>query len=218
MVELLGRLDGHQPDFDRYPEAEAALSLLLGKEAGDPAEALEQLRALDGRLADLVEPMLGVTVAPTMIHASDKENVIPSRCSVRVDCRVPPGFGREHALRRVEQLLGKETESKYRLHFDDEIVGNSSPLKSDLTDAISSYLATADPGVELAPFVLSGFTDSHWFRKAFPECVAYGFFPQRAMTLFDTTPLVHAADERIAIDDLEYASKFFYALPLRVFN
>jgi acetylornithine deacetylase/succinyl-diaminopimelate desuccinylase-like protein len=218
MVKLLSRLDGHQPDFDRYPEAEAALSLLLGREVGDPAEALEQLRALDRRLADLVEPMLGVTVAPTMIHASDKENVIPSRCSVRVDCRVPPGFGREHVLRRVEQLLGKQTESEYRLRFDDEVVGNSSPLKSNLTDAISSYLATADPGVELAPLVLSGFTDSHWFRKAFPECVAYGFFPQRAMTLFDTTPLVHAADERIAIDDLEYASKFFYALPLRVFK
>ena len=60
--------------------------------------------------------------------------------------------------------------------------------------------------------VLPGFTDSHWFRKAFPECVAYGFFPQRAMSRFDTMPLIHAPDERIAIDDIELASRFFSEL------
>ncbi len=41
----------------------------------------------------MVEPMLGVTLAPTMAHASDKINVIPSRAYLKVDCRVPPGTG-----------------------------------------------------------------------------------------------------------------------------
>ena len=31
--------------------------------------------------------------------------------------------------------------------------------------------------------MLPGFTDSRTFRDAFPDCVAYGFFPQRDMTL-----------------------------------
>ena len=39
----------------------------------------------------LLEPMLGVTLTPTMVHASDKINVIPSRAYVKVDCRVPAG-------------------------------------------------------------------------------------------------------------------------------
>ena len=57
--------------------------------------------------------------------------------------------------------------------------------------------------------VLPGFTDSRWFREAFPDCVAYGFFPQRHMTLSETTPLVHGADERIDVRDLGFAAGFY---------
>lgn len=49
------------------------------------------------------------------------------------------------------------------------------------------------------PVILPGFWDLRWFREAFPDCVAYGFFPERHMTLQDTGPLVHGADERIDV-------------------
>jgi acetylornithine deacetylase/succinyl-diaminopimelate desuccinylase-like protein len=212
MVEVLSRLDGRQPEFDRYPEAEACLAALLGHPSDDPAGALAEIGSIDSQLAALVEPMLGVTVAPTMIQASAKENVIPSRCSVLVDCRVPPRMGEDHVRRRVAELLGAESETGYGLRFEENVVGNVSPLEGTLAEAIDSFVQEKDPGAKIAPLVLSGFTDSHWFRKAFPECVAYGFFPQRAMTLYETTPLVHAADERIAVDDLVFASSFYYEL------
>ena len=160
--------------------------------------------------------MMGVTIAPTMIRASEKENVIPSHCSVLVDCRVPPGLGADHVRRRVEELIGSPQEGGYDLRFAEEIVGNSSRLEGELADAAREFVTARDPGAELVPLVLPGFSDSHWFRKAFPECLAYGFFPQRTMTIFDTTPLVHAADERIAIDDIAFASDFFYTLAPRV--
>jgi acetylornithine deacetylase/succinyl-diaminopimelate desuccinylase-like protein len=216
MVELLGRLDGRQPAFDRYPEAEAALSTLLGHASEDPAGALAEIHRAESRLADLLEPILGVTLAPTMIRASEKENVIPSRCSVTVDCRVPPGLGADHVRRRVEELIGEPEEAGYSLRFIEQVVGNSSPLESPLTDAIRAFVAERHPDVELVPLVLPGFTDSHWFRKAFPDCVAYGFFPQRSMSIFETTPLVHAANERIAVDDLDLASEFFHDLAPRL--
>ena len=57
--------------------------------------------------------------------------------------------------------------------------------------------------------MLPGFTDSRTFRDAFPDCVAYGFFPQRHMTLYETAPLIHSADERIDVRDLGYATRFF---------
>ena len=47
--------------------------------------------------------------------------------------------------------------------------------------------------------ILPGFWNLRWFREAFPDCVAYGFFPQRHMTPQDTAPLVHGADERIDV-------------------
>jgi acetylornithine deacetylase/succinyl-diaminopimelate desuccinylase-like protein len=216
MVEVLGRLDGRQPPYDRYPAGTAPLEILVGDAESDLAGALERVRAIEPRLADQLDPTLHVTIAPTMIRASAKENVIPSRCTVQVDCRVPPGLGADHVHRRVEQLIGSEDAGGYRLEFTDDIIGNSSPLRGLLADKLRDFAERTDPGATLLPLVLPGFTDSHWFRKTFPECVAYGFFPQRAMSFFETAPLIHAPDERIALDDVELAARFYRELSLDV--
>ena len=59
------------------------------------------------------------------------------------------------------------------------------------------------------PVILPGFSDSRWFRAAFPDCVAYGFFPQRHQSLLEAAPLVHNADERIDVRDLGFAASFY---------
>ena len=53
-----------------------------------------------------------------------------------------------------------------------------------------------------------------WFREAFPDRVEYGFFPQRHMTLQDTAPLMHSAEERIDVrsgstSDLGFGADFY---------
>src|SRR3712207_3878202 len=53
----------------------------------DPVPALGRVRDQDPRLAVLIEPMLGVTLSPTRISASEKVNVIPARAELQVDCR-----------------------------------------------------------------------------------------------------------------------------------
>ncbi len=214
MVSVLGRLDGRQPPYDDYPGGRAPLETLVGDAGGGLEGALERVRAIEPRLAAQLDPTLHVTIAPTMIRASAKENVIPSRCTVQVDCRVPPGLGADHVRRRVEELIGSERDSGYRLEFTDEIVGNSSRPGGPLAESLRDFAERTDPGATLLPLVLPGFTDSHWFRKAFPECVAYGFFPQRAMSFFETAPLIHAPDERIAVDDIALASRFYRELTI----
>ena len=52
------------------------------------------------------------------------------------------------------------------------------------------------------PICSAGFTDSHWLREAFGT-VAYGFFPARAMPPEVAATLIHSADERVPVDDLE---------------
>jgi acetylornithine deacetylase/succinyl-diaminopimelate desuccinylase-like protein len=211
MVEVLSRMDGRQPPFDSYPAGVASLEALVGEPVTDVGAAVAGVLEAEPRLADHLESMMRVTLAPTMIRASAKENVIPSHCTVRVDCRVPPGLGEEHVRRRIEDLLGPQ-ESGYTIEFSEQIVGNSSPLDTELAGHLRDFVRREDPEAAVLPLVLTGFTDSHWFRKAFPECVAYGFFPQRAMSRFDTLPLIHAPDERIALDDIELASRFFSEL------
>ena len=48
-------------------------------------------RAVAPLAGELIEPLLGMTVAPTMAHASDKRNVIPALCEITVDTRLLPG-------------------------------------------------------------------------------------------------------------------------------
>ena len=95
------------------------------------------------------------------------------------------------------------------------IVGNRSEPGGELWDAISAWVGEADPGAELASMVMPGFSDSHWFREAF-GCTVYGFCPQSAMPLAEYAPLIHSADERVAVSDLELSARFFAELPPRL--
>jgi acetylornithine deacetylase/succinyl-diaminopimelate desuccinylase-like protein len=81
---------------------------------------------------------------------------------------------------------------------------------------IRAFVEREDPGAQAVPVVLPGFSDSHWFRAAFPDCIAYGFFPQRAMDLFEAAPLVHGADERVPVEDLGLAASFYAELAQEV--
>ncbi len=210
MAPLLARMAERQPGYDLTDAPRALLEGLGLKVNGDadpdPTPALERLRATDAGLALLVEPMLGVTLAPTRIWGSEKINVIPASAELRVDCRVPPGLGAEHALARIREVLGDDG---YRLEFTEQVMGNASPVDSPLMDAIVEWVRVNDPGAHVVPTILPGFTDSRTFRDAFPDCVAYGFFPQRHMNLYETSPLIHAADERIDVRDLGFAATFF---------
>jgi acetylornithine deacetylase/succinyl-diaminopimelate desuccinylase-like protein len=206
LAPLLEAMRDRQPAFD-VTEAPRLLLAGLGIDAdGDAAGALQRLRAADERLAAMVEPMLGVTLAPTRVFASEKINVIPSRAQIKVDCRTPPGMEAPQALARIREVLG---DGGYRLEFDEQVVGNASPAATPLMDAIERWVRAADAEARVVPYMIPAFTDSRTFRAAFPDCVAYGFFPHRHMTIHDTWPLVHSKDERIDVRDLGFAAGFY---------
>ena len=79
-------------------------------------------------------------------------------------------------------------------------------------DSIRRFVEREDPGASVAPVVFPGFSDSHWWRAAFPDCVAYGFFPQRAMDAVEQCSLMHAADEHVPVADLGLAASFYSEL------
>ncbi len=197
-----------QPESFALTEAPEALLRALGQDPRDPSAAMARLEAAHPKLRTLIEPMFSVTLTPTMASASTKINVIPSRAQVRVDCRVPPGLGRDAVDRRIAQVLG-ELEGRFEIEFTEQTVGNASPVQSDLMQAIDRWVQANEPGAAAVPVILPGFSDSRWFRDAFPECIAYGFFPQRHQPLIEAAPLVHSANERIDVRDLGFAASCY---------
>jgi acetylornithine deacetylase/succinyl-diaminopimelate desuccinylase-like protein len=202
MAPLLDRLANNRPGLDVTDAPASLLSALELDANGDPAAALERLKERDPTLAGFVEPMLTVTMAPTIISASEKINVLPATARMQVDCRVPPGHGEETAIKRVREVLG---EDGYEIEFHEKVVGNGSPLDSPLMDAIVGWVGRVDPDARVVPTMLPAFTDSRTFRDAFPDVVAYGFFPQRRKSLYEAWPLMHGKDERIDVRDVAFA-------------
>jgi acetylornithine deacetylase/succinyl-diaminopimelate desuccinylase-like protein len=213
LAPVIARLGERQPDYDVVAEPEAFLKA-LGEDPADPQRAVANIREVEPRLALMVDPTLRVTAVPTRIFASEKINVIPAKAELLVDCRVPPGMDGEATMRRVKELVGGG--NGLEVEFLEQVVGNRSPIESPLMDAIRTWVGESDPGAEAVPAVLPAFTDSRHFRAAFPDCVAYGFFPQRHQTLYDTWPLIHSSDERIDVRDLAFAAGFFADLPRRL--
>jgi acetylornithine deacetylase/succinyl-diaminopimelate desuccinylase-like protein len=212
LAPVITRLGEGQPGYDLM-EATHALVTALGEDPADPAGAVAKVRAVAPRLAPLIDAAMRVTFAPTIVSAGEKINVIPARAQVRVDCRVPPEMGVDVARKRAREVIGDDG---LEITFTEEVTGNRSPVQSRLMDAIGGWLADNDPGAEAVPTVLPAFTDCRWFRAAFPDCVAYGFFPQRHQTVYETWPLMHAKDERIDVRDLGFAAAFFHDLPGRL--
>jgi acetylornithine deacetylase/succinyl-diaminopimelate desuccinylase-like protein len=207
LAPVLDKL-ARQPESFEVTEAPAALLAGLGEDPADPGSAMTRIGDYEPRLRTLMEPMFGVTLTPTMADASHQMNVIPSRAKIFVDCRVPPGLGEDAARRRIVQVLGEETD-ELRIEFTEQIQGNASPVATEMMSAIDEWVQANDPGATAVPLILPGFSDSRWWRDQFPDCIAYGFFPQRYQGLLDGTPLVHNADERIDVRDLGFAAKFY---------
>jgi acetylornithine deacetylase/succinyl-diaminopimelate desuccinylase-like protein len=202
LAPLLQAMKDRQPAFDITSGPQAMLDGL--------GVTFEELRDKDPLLALIVEPMLGVTLAPTRVQASEKINVIPSVAEIGVDCRVPPGLGEADALKRIHEVLGPSApDGDYEIEFSETVMGNQSPIESPLMDVIRRWVASVEPDARVVPAILQGFSDSRTFRHAFPDLVAYGFFPRRAMTLYEAAPLIHSANERIPVADLGTAADFF---------
>ena len=184
------------------PETEALLALL--GEVPDPGELDRVVAELPQEVRQMVEPMLGAAVSPTMISASTVTNVIPGLCEVTCDCRLLPGDTPADVEPALREALGEDS---YDLEWVEAVGGTRSPLTTPLWDAIEAFVAEHDPGAGVVPVVSPGFTDSHFLRQAFGT-VAYGFFPMRTMDPEVAAKLIHSADERIAVEDLELGVRF----------
>ena len=97
--------------------------------------------------------MLTVTLAPTVVQASEKINVIPARAWLKVDCRVPPGMGGELALRRLHEVLGDAADD-LEIEFTEQVYGYMSSPRTEVMSAIDEWIGSAEPGARTVPVLL----------------------------------------------------------------
>jgi acetylornithine deacetylase/succinyl-diaminopimelate desuccinylase-like protein len=196
-ARYIERLAAFSPAPRLIPETERFLATVLG-EVPSADGALTAARAVDTLAGELIEPLLAATISPTMVHASDLRNVIPALCTVGIDCRLLPGQTPAEVEAAIRELLGP---GDYELVNVEARGGTRSRGDGPLWEAVESFIAVEEPDAKAAPMCVAGFTDSHWVREAFGT-TAYGFFPGR-MDAELASRLIHSADERVPVSDLE---------------
>jgi len=175
--------------------------LVLGQ-LTNPAKTDRILKLL-GERGQLFAPMLHNTVSPTILHASDKVNVIPSEVSVELDGRLLPGFSPEDMIAELRAIVGDDVALEVVRH-------DPGPAEPDMGmfNTLKDILAEADPGGIPIPFLMTGVTDGRFFSELGIQ--TYGFIPMKLPEDFNFSASVHAADERIPVEAVEFGANAIY--------
>jgi acetylornithine deacetylase/succinyl-diaminopimelate desuccinylase-like protein len=161
-----------------------------------------------GEAATLLDPLLHNTAVPTIVRAGSKQNVIPSDGSVMIDGRLLPGQLPEDFLRELEDVVGGEVELEVEA-FDK----NDPEVDYGLFPLLSDILCELDPGSTPIPMLLPAITDGRLFARCGIQ--SYGFTPLRLDPSFSFMQTIHAADERVPVEALEFGTEAIWQLIAR---
>jgi acetylornithine deacetylase/succinyl-diaminopimelate desuccinylase-like protein len=191
-------------------EAKEALNLLLRNPAkGD--EILDKLAQKEKAMAEELRAMLKMTIAPTIIHGGVKENIIPSECEAVFDCRILPGQTTAEALTRVKELLKDIGLDKLEFEIIQANEPSESPMDTPLYRLMVETIKEFEPNCAVAPVLLTGGTDSRFFRRLGAAC--YGFQPTLSdLPYSEILKMVHGIDERISIKNLVFGTSVLYTV------
>jgi len=180
------------------------VSLLLeNPEMGD--QVLDMLAQKDKAMAEEIRARLRMTATPTIIHGGVKENIIPSECEAIFDCRMLPGQTTTGALNETKNLLKDVGLEKLEFETIQANEPSESPSNTPLYEQIVGTLKEFEPNCSVVPILLTGGTDSRFFRNMSSTC--YGFQPLRAdMPYGEMLKTIHGIDERISIKNLVFGT------------
>lgn len=161
-----------------------------------PALTDRVLEAL-GEGGRLFQPLFHNTVNATIVAGGDKVNVVPAEVRLQLDGRLLPGFKPDDLIAELEQILPVPFEARVVRH-------DPGPGEVDWTlyPLLKRTLEEADPGARAVPLLLSGVTDGRHFARLGIQ--TYGFAPMKLPPDLNFSRLIHAADERIPVEALEF--------------
>lgn len=149
--------------------------------------------------------MLRTTTALTVMHAGNKENVLPGRAEALVNFRILPGDDIAHVVNHVRNALSDAAIS-VDIHGASQEPSSTSSTRSPAFRLIERTIRETHPDTLVAPALLIGGTDSRHMAPIADDI--YRFSPVYARQ--EDLARFHGTNERISVSN--YASMIrFYA-------
>jgi acetylornithine deacetylase/succinyl-diaminopimelate desuccinylase-like protein len=214
LSHLLSQLDKHHLPVHVTPIVGSMVKTITKSVGGITGLMLHQLLnpvltntilKLMGERSRVFAPLLRNTVSPTVLHGSSQLNVIPSEVSVELDGRLLPGFQFEDMETELRRIIGNDVELEV-IRYEPGSTGTD----IGLFDTLADILREADPEGIAVPLLLSGVTDGRFFSKLGIQ--TYGFLPMQLPKDVNFAQTIHAADERIPVDAVDFGANAIYKL------
>ncbi len=174
--------------------AASALALL------DPARTdtvLDQMAADGLHQARTFDALLHNTVNATVVEGGIKTNVIPSEIQLELDGRVLPGFTSDDLIAELHALLGDDLQFEIIRHDP-----GRPNVDMGMFALLKEIVEELDPDGTVIPSMVGGFTDGRMFARLGIQ--NYGFLPMKLPPGTDFGATVHAADERVPVEAVEF--------------
>jgi len=212
-AEVVRRLAEHDMPADIHDSWRRFIEGLdLGPEMTEPlldperiGRFCEELPALG--LARQAHACTHTTMAPTVMHAGTKVNVIPDRVQLQVDIRTLPGWGRREVEAMLSDALG-DLAGDVEVHWQFADPASTSPTTTPLWDALERVARHAYPDARCVPFLTVGATDARFFRRIGTVAYGFGLFSER-LTFDQYASMFHGIDERVDVASLGLSARLW---------
>lgn len=144
------------------------------------------------------------TISVTRVQGSGKVNVIPPVARAEIDVRLLPGQDGQQFLAELRRVVSDTLVTIEPLGAVWSTT--ESPAETELFRATADAIHRRFPNALVTTPMLSGFTDSHYFRRM--GIVSYGIQP--FVISERESRGVHGNDERISLQNVEFGTHFFF--------
>ncbi|MYM21083.1 M20 family peptidase [Duganella sp. FT135W] len=151
--------------------------------------------------------MLRTTTALTVVHAGNKDNVLPGRADAVVNFRLRPGDTVAGVVEHVKQAVNN-ADVHAELDAGAAEPSRVSPVASPQYALINRTIREVFSDAVVAPGIVIGATDSRHYGGLSEN--VYRFSPVRAGK--DDLPRFHGTNERIGVDNYLEAVRFYVQL------
>ncbi|MEJ2366560.1 MAG: M20/M25/M40 family metallo-hydrolase [Deltaproteobacteria bacterium] len=214
LADLLYRLDKHRLPVHITPVTRQMVEIISSNLSFPQGLIFRQLLKpfltnmilrLLGDISQYFDPLLHNTISATIVRGGEKINVIPSEITVEMDGRLLPAFSSDDMLTELRQVIGEEVELELL-----RCNPNQAELDMGLFNTLAGILREADREGIPMPMLVPVFTDACFFSHLGIQ--TYGFIPMKFPVGFNFFETIHAADERIPVEAIDFGAKAIYEL------
>jgi acetylornithine deacetylase/succinyl-diaminopimelate desuccinylase-like protein len=147
--------------------------------------------------------MMRTTCVATMMNAGHAENALPQTARAVINCRMLPDDNDDSVMSVLKSVLADDQISVTKTYSS--FTAPLSPLRDDVTDAVTQISLEMWPGVNVTPVMSTGATDGKYLRiNGIPVYGVSGMFGD----MDDVR--AHGKDERIGVNEFYNGVEFMY--------